>query len=295
MTEYVLKQIREKKRQSGEFGTLKLSSLVQNLTFRLIMRQFFPSVASPRDDAIEKLTEKINSMWMKSKNFKEETLERLETEKKHVLCLLSEVMSEKVEEGSKNPLNMIIPAYETLWRVVLLCFLETTFRNSTDERSVYIKIAEKFMQNPSLNTLDEKNPESINMGMIVKEALRLYPPTRRIYRQFNGSKECVNVEGLHRDPKIFGPNENEFQPRRWNGDEKKVLEQYLPFGYGKFKCPARNTVAPMMIAVLSSALIVEMGEDYSISEDLGQGPLPSDRNSFDHLSIKFSRYEKSNT
>ncbi|RKF60346.1 putative cytochrome P450 [Erysiphe neolycopersici] len=288
-----LEQIKKKKHQSRVSETLKLSSLVQNLKFRIILRQFFPSAPSPRDDTIEKLTAKINSMWMKSKNFKGETLERLQTEKKEILCLLSEILSEKVEEGSKNPLNIIIPAYETLWRVVLLCFLETVFRTSTDERSVYNKIAEKFMQNPSLNTLNEKNIESINMGMIVKETLRLYPPTRRIYRLLNGIKECVNVESLHRDPEFFGPNENRFQPRRWKGEEKRILEQYLPFGYGKFKCPARNNVAPMMIAVLSSALIVEMGEEYSILQDLGQDPLPSERNSFDDMNLNVSRFKKS--
>lgn len=293
ITVSVLEQIKRKKRHCGVFGTLKLSSFVQNLTFRLIMRQFFPSTPSPSDETTEKLTGKINSMWMKSKNIKLETLDELLAEKKDLLSLLSEVMSEEVEEGSKNPLNIIMPAYETLWRAVLLCFLETAFQSSPDERSLYHKIAERFMQNPSLNTLNEKYLDLISMSMIVKETLRLYPPTRRIYRLLNDIKECVNVESLHRDQEFFGPNENKFQPRRWKGEDKKMFEQYLPFGYGKFKCPARNTVAPMMIAILSSALIVELGQHYNISEDLGKDPIPSNRNSFDHIHLNFSRYDKS--
>ncbi|KAI6245116.1 hypothetical protein HI914_06393 [Erysiphe necator] len=284
-TEFVCQEVEERRYNAKVLGSLKLSSLVQCLTFRFIMYEFFSSVQPPRDTTIEKLTKKINSLWIKSKSFEIEKLEVLETEKKEILQLLSETMSEKVEEGNKNPFNIILPAYETLWRVVSHCFLETVFRASPEERLVYYRIARRFIHNPSLNTLNENGFEQINMNMIVKETLRLYPPTRRIYRLFDGMKDCVDVESLQRDHVIFGPNANKFQPRRWKNIEQEKLEQYLPFGYGKFKCPARNNVASMMIAILSSTLILKMGGNCTISKNLGKDPIPSERNSFDDIEL----------
>ena len=33
------------------------------------------------------------------------------------------------KSSKENPLNLILPGYETLWRVVLRCFIEVTARS----------------------------------------------------------------------------------------------------------------------------------------------------------------------
>ncbi|RKF78137.1 cytochrome P450/P450 [Golovinomyces cichoracearum] len=260
--------------------------MIRKLTFRLTLYMFFSrETLNPSDQAIESITTSINSLWIDSKNLEDDSIsDKIEAEKKDLLLQLGRIMNMDVEEGEKNPLNIIIPAYETLWRVVLRCFLEIRFRASVEQRQNYRDTAIKFFREPHpTNFIVEKN-ESPSFAAIIKEALRLYPPTKRIYRLIDGETIRIEVEKIQRDPTTWGLDSTEFKPSRWQSLEPNQ-SNYLPFGAGKFQCPAQHEVAPMMIAVLISVLINQIGDGYVISEDFDSGPLSGERDAFADLEL----------
>ncbi|TGO58640.1 hypothetical protein BOTNAR_0177g00020 [Botryotinia narcissicola] len=133
---------------------------------------------------------------------------------------------------------------------------------------------------------------------IVCEALRLYPPTKRIYRQNedNGPIFAVDVEYIQRTEEIWGSDGNEFRPERWSELESKgnmgYKEAWMPFGKGKFPCPA-SKVAPMMIGMLVGCLIDTFGSDSWILEGESvknvlsrEMPLDNGREAFGDLSLR---------
>lgn len=50
---------------------------------------------------------------------------------------------------------------------------------------------------------------------IVSETLRLYPLTRRIYRDEGAGIVAIDVEYMHRDEDNWGRDAEEFDPTRW--------------------------------------------------------------------------------
>lgn len=85
--------------------------------------------------------------------------------------------------------------------------------------------------------------------MVVKEALRLYPPAFSVVREAaqdvtlggyplpKGSIILGNIYGIHRDDRYF-PNPERFDPERFSPDNEKQIPKYayLPFGGGPRVC-----------------------------------------------------------
>lgn len=94
------------------------------------------------------------------------------------------------------------------------------------------------------------------LDMVVAEALRMYPPlghinriTTKTYKVPNsdvvlekGTPIFVSMLGMHYDPKYF-PNPNEFDPERFNGENKHNRPScvYFPFGDGPHACIGERT------------------------------------------------------
>ncbi|KAI0383596.1 hypothetical protein F5Y04DRAFT_250558 [Hypomontagnella monticulosa] len=103
-----------------------LASITRSFVFVAILHRFFgvDPVVVNIDDALQ-ATDSINHLWMESKTSQpnlHEHQERLEAALKRLLpkhfpC-----------EPECHPLNTIIPAYETMWRVVLLTYISAGFR-----------------------------------------------------------------------------------------------------------------------------------------------------------------------
>lgn len=94
--------------------------------------------------------------------------------------------------------------------------------------------------------------------------MRLYPPTRRIYRQYEdgmGKSEGISadIEGLHRNTNIWGDDADSFRPSRWAViSEEEEKTSFLAFGASPFSCVAKTaTQAGLMpFGVAMVALIV---------------------------------------
>jgi len=144
-------------------------------------------------------------------------------------------------------LNIIVPGWETMWRVVFYSLLELLrHRELLDELRIQLN-------NPSVSY---KNCQLLER--IIKEILRLYPPTKNIYRYNEKTNEnfCIQVQAIHRNEKIWGANALEFYPDRFKQKlTDKQKDAYLPFS---ISCPARHGFA----YAFAGAIIAEILKQY---------------------------------
>ena len=164
-----------------------------------------------------------------------------------------------------NPLNLILPSFETLWRIVLRLFI--VLHNRRDYKQVFLE----FIQKPTPTQFKlELGKEQISAEFLVKEALRLYPPTRRIRRAwlFAGSKSnriiAADVEASQLDTKVWGADALQFNPARWRQTSTSIVENrnLLAFGSRPFLCPASHGFGPMVIGLLVGILLSVAGDGY---------------------------------
>jgi hypothetical protein len=285
ITDTVLKDIRQYLDQSeNRPGPTNLVNLVQITVFRAVMLKFFPEVLALSDKDIRSITSQINSLWIASKNETYLQSNTLIADRIELFLNLRRIFGEQHNEDfddKKSPLNILLPAYETLWRIVLRLFLEVRFRSTETEYLQYIHLFKAFLTQPdrlfdfypplqpcanswdAVETAYNAQHHRVSMKDIVNEGLRLYPPTRRIYRQVGDEKIAVDVEALHRDPTSWGDDALEFRPSRFPGIKPRATS-YLPFGSGNFECPAKSSFAPIFIGVIVAALTMEVGQDYQL-------------------------------
>ncbi|KAM3069571.1 hypothetical protein ACMFMF_008786 [Clarireedia jacksonii] len=276
-------------------AAVSLLPLVQELCFRFVMDTLLASssINQPSISSVSRITELINSLWVASKLCNSSGHpEKVFSMKEEVRRELDLVFSDSTE---RNPLSILLPAYETLWRVVLRCFLEVSFRNQPHITREWRNRFYDFLRDPTLQQFDKRGRGS-SVGHIVKESLRLYPPTRRIYRQEHddGPILAIDVEYLQRMEEIWGVDGKSFKPERWCGlgaEEKgRYKRAWMPFGKDRFSCPAQKW-APMMIGILVGALIESFGSDSWVWDrrawsDVNMGPLENGREALEGLKIR---------
>ena len=160
---------------------------------------------------------------------------------------ISTIATNEFDEKIHNPLNIIVPGWETMWRVVFYSLLELLrHRELLDELRIQLN-------NPSVSY---KNCQLLER--IIKEILRLYPPTKNIYRYNEKTNEnvCIQVQAIHRNEKIWGANALEFYPDRFKQKlTDKQKDAYLPFS---ISCPARHGFA----YAFAGAIIAEILKQY---------------------------------
>ncbi|HET6245133.1 MAG: cytochrome P450 [Bacteroidetes bacterium] len=100
-------------------------------------------------------------------------------------------------------------------------------------------------------------------AMVLKEALRLYPPSHGIVRDAIGEVRIgemyakpgdtffISTYALHRNPKYW-QSPNEFIPERFKTEPEDYT--YIPFGAGKHSCIGRYLAQPMMILAVAQFL-----------------------------------------
>ncbi|PHH61167.1 hypothetical protein CDD81_735 [Ophiocordyceps australis] len=274
--------------QDAGQGGLNLEYMARVLCFEAILQLFFSYKYMGNEvGTTDNATKIINSLWLESK--KKPTgaslsFQELQLTKLHIM------MSSLVIGYDKDALTLIIPAYETLWRVVLLTFIHVAFRDIDDETSSLLRrITEK---------LDKDGVDALLLDAdadnFAREALRLYPPTKRIYRASRFRQTAADVESLHHDKEIWGADALQFRPSRFSHLSKHQTDAYMPFGVGLNICPAARGFGRKIIVVLVMALLnrvgtkqsgakISYGEDIFL-EDNGV-PLPTGRDKMGTWSV----------
>lgn len=290
------------KQAKGSGPTVPLVPMVRVVVLKVILGtivEAYPADSPPIDQEyrmLEQVADIINRLWILSKS------EGVSSDSKSLLDQLNLLLRQLLPEARDYPLNIILPSFETMWRVVIRGIMELRFRDSETWQFHYHQMFKDILSDPSqqaMKKLDFTNAVSIDN--IVNEILRLYPPTRRIYRAISALDGCppsivgVDVESLHRDSGVWGKDSLYFRPSRWrNGLSKVQQASFFPFGKKKFICPAKSSFAPRMLAILVGAISTGMGNEVTLSWGQERNsfaekePISNHRGDLESLSIFFS-------
>ncbi|MCJ1362964.1 hypothetical protein MMC16_002070 [Acarospora aff. strigata] len=285
-------------RTSDERDGILLVPFMQTAVLKFSLHVFFPvRVDELEDEVLSTIADKINRLWIGSKGSKH--TDSMRSDQRVLMAALRKILPGYGETMRTNPLNIIMPAYETMWRVVLRGFLEVGFR-SGHRGQIWRQVMDEFLLNPSRATFDTITPGvyGVSPAFIVDETLRLYPPTRRIYRHKQDGVDdtpdvvAADIEHLHRDPDIWGQDSMLFRPSRWASLSEDRRSAFIPFGAGHFTCPAKRDAGPRMVGILMAALlgVFDMGwecEAINPEDEIdGNDPLNSGRDSYTTLRIR---------
>ncbi|RYC56870.1 hypothetical protein CHU98_g9337 [Xylaria longipes] len=284
------------------------------VSFSLVLRVLFDIEPSAVDlNEATNATDAINRLWIQSKNH---DAMPSPYDKRLLNNALGRLLPDEPMRGDcPSPLNLIMPAYETLWRVVLLTFVSIASRavdpSTMEELQEAVKnVPQCFCQN---------NDAEMRALAIAKEGLRLYPPTKRIHRAkstTDGEDGVVvaDVEACHRDCDVWGTDALQFRPTRFHNwsreDATKTSRRttqlglhtndweklsYFPFGVGRHICPAAAGFGDKIIALLVVELTRRFGTrqtgleihfgDVEIEQQVST-PLPSGRNDMENWVLK---------
>ena len=259
-----LVQIRTERLEHTD-GAIPLVPFVQSVTLTMSFYVLFRlEPLYLKEKNVTNIAQLINELWIASKGlyFKPSLTRR----KERLQEALRKIDRTFDFTPKRNPLNLILPAYETMWRVVLRCFLEVVFRNSgTASKSREVLAA--YLGSPTSSKFNER-PVDVDAGSashIVNEALRLYPPTSRVYRHFklNGWKKAfaADIESCQRKTGTWTIDGTLFEPSRWTKTAEDVRPALMSFGDSPFVCPAKGEFGPQMIGILVAALTVEISAE----------------------------------
>lgn len=219
------------------------------------------------DEVVSSLARTINALWILSKESSPNKRE-MESLQDNLHRDLESLLPAHSSTPRETPMNFIIPAYETLWRVVLHCFIEVAFRHPSS-KPAWRSVLAAYLAKPTAaqflhrHSLTPEKTVPISAEYLAKEGLRLYPPTRRIYRTLqllsDQFKLAADIECLHRDPIFWGADSSMYVPARWASASQEARSAWFAFGGNEMVCPAKHGFGPRMVALLLAALVGEFG------------------------------------
>ena len=283
------------------FAELKLVPFIQQLTMKIALQVMFDATPpESQKENVALVAQEINRLWTVSKSGDLDSVEPFEEQSTLGKALLELVPNCSFNPPSSNPLNLIVPAYDSIWRIALLGAVEclrarpSAGSNTNLEQQpapVYRAPLVRFLEDPAISQ-DNKDTCGITAFDIGRETLRLYPSSRRVYRDFqlSGGRSgdriscAANVAACHNDVTLWGwkkpsAGENEsdnddvglsFRPERWSRQgrpapsssgkqhqdrHKQQLEvAFMSFGVPPFVCPAKRDFGVRVIALLIAAI-----------------------------------------
>lgn len=275
----------------------RFDDLVQVVTFKVILCSLFDAdLGTLNDDDVLFAARTINELWQLSKQPTSPPSHLLPTLNAHLRSWLP---------GYTNPLDFIIPTYETMWRVVAVSVALVHLHGSPALLDAFAD----FLDNPGRHEFQHwpLNGKS-SLEAVIQETMRLYPPTRRISRTANLPQEATtptssmfsflrplfsphhpsdemkiqtnitvvaDIGCLQRDAAIWGPTSTDFDPSRFHPSTLTQTQKQclLGFGYGRLKCVAKDW-APHTAALITAAVLTKcrgQTEGYRITEGVSVG------------------------
>lgn len=263
--------------QPNEPVEYNFDEFIQVIVFKTVLFTFFrvqstSNESSPTVNFAEvcHVTNGINKLWIVSKSPGFQKTPNLD------LVRINHFLREWIEPDPDNPftespLEIIIPAYETMWRLVAHAYARVKL--NPEYSSTFVA----FSDNPTMVQFKAsgKNNSSASVENIIHETLRLYPPTKRIKRALPLSwtrrlfasigfrcfaeREIIsaNIEDLHTSS-VWDPlHAHEFDALRHRNVTEEQKQSFLPFGYGPLKCIAMEFAPRYCATILGSLLKIE--------------------------------------
>lgn len=244
---------------------LEYASLIQQITLKVVLHALFEVPLAKLDDkGISLIASGINELWGLSK-----TTEALPP---NLLPDMNAYLRDWVP-NIDNPLDYVIPTFETLWRVVAV----TVAYVHTDRPAR--EVLECFLHAPTKAQFDQFPVDGPSMAAIVAEVMRLHPPTKRISRSLHVAPQdnsclsrllstlnpptpaiyAADVGAVQRDPAIWGPTASGFDAMRHHPDTltNEQRRALLGFGLGNLQCIASNW-APLAVGIISAAILGQL-------------------------------------
>ncbi|VVC88104.1 unnamed protein product, partial [Leptidea sinapis] len=119
------------------------------------------------------------------------------------------------------------------------------------------------------------------LDMVLKESLRLFPPTPLIIRKTTNEITLpsgytvpaetgiiISIWGAHRDPNYWGPDADWFKPERFEAGGKTGL--YIPFSTGP-----RNCVGYRYASLTAKSALVSILRQFKVVTEEEDGPIPT--------------------
>ena len=252
-----------------DYHPFQFYSFVQNVTLIVVLvgiLQVDKPVQSFSYKDVTLVASRITTLWESSKKSEPIPPALLEELTTHLRRLVVD------EAQYPNPLDFVIPSWETLWRVVA-----TTVAYSYREKEIR-KAFKEFNACPSDHSFrggDQTSGEDISVSVkaVVSEVMRVHPPSKHIGRSKSRiwwplflenwiqpgiltMKRTADIEKLLRCD-IWGPDADEFRPSRHSPHlilpyQSQALT--FGFGYGPLRCIATSW-APMAAGVISGAIL----------------------------------------
>lgn len=245
---------------------INLTTLIQAITMQVVLLIFFRIGEGqvPHHEIMD-LVGAINRTLMSAKSIK--TLVRFKDNKDLQHALMTVFQNPEVVEPQTNPLNYILPAYETLWHSALMLFNEIGF-DTGREHPEWQQLIVSFSLLPSRDRFRSRMmKENISAEDLVNENLRLHPPIPEIPRVYKFSQQSqrrstdmiAGIKTCHTSPHIWGGDADKFNPSRWRNVTDEQREAFMPFGVEPFRCPARTGFGPMVTGIMVGALFTGIG------------------------------------
>ncbi|KAH9483535.1 hypothetical protein JR316_0003005 [Psilocybe cubensis] len=278
-------QITQLDQSSQESPGIPFDSFIQNVTLIVVLVGLL-RVDKPIDSFsyldVCTVAKNITTLWALSKRPEPIPATLLEQLSNH----LSELVGAE-EEKFPYPLNFVVPAWETLWRVVA-----TTVAYSYNDETVCEEFC-TFNSSPSEDAfrgekqLGEDAPHlsrHVSIKSVVNEAMRLHPPSKRIARvrrrawcpsfidiwtkpdnTLTRRKHHADVERLLRCQDVWGLDAEKFRHSRHDTQleglpQEREESMGFVFGHGPLRCIAASW-APLAAAVISGAIIESLRAD----------------------------------
>lgn len=246
--------------QSIDFATF-----IQSVTFAIVLSILFDTdLDTLRYDDIVYVTDVINQRWKDSK-IKDAAAMRQDDSLRKMIAHLDRWIVDR--ERYPNPLNFILPSFETMWRVVAVtvAYVYRCRDNTLHD------VAIAFGRDPTEERFQAFGESGLQPSMqsIIFEVLRLHPPTRHIARAPTESGswwhtfvaptvELADIEAVHLSDD-YGENTSEFDPMRFHPSRMGGRPELYSFGYGRLKCIAAAW-APMAAAVIAAKVVSQIEE-----------------------------------
>ncbi|KAH8978500.1 cytochrome P450 [Lactarius hatsudake] len=240
--------------------SISFSIFIRVITMRVVVESLLGgNIPEDSDGGTVFVVEAINDLWTLSKKYHEDAAPpQLAT----LLENLNTYLHTWIPERYERPLDFVIPAYETMWRVVA-----ATVARAIHDRGACAAFS-AFLDSPREDQFVRFEDAQPSVEAFICEVLRLHPPSRRIARAApsgpgsqvslwaHDTTHVANIEALHQDTEIWGSDAGVFDPMRFHQSRlsPEQKQAFMPFSYGRLRCVASKE-APRFAAIVAAAVL----------------------------------------
>src|SRR6266702_1671565 len=242
--------------------SIPFATFIQVVTLRAVVGSLLEgNIPDDSDDGTVFVVQAINDLWTLSKNRR-----TAPPSPATLLEGLNTYLRRWIPERYERPLDFLVPAYETMWRVVAVTVARAIHDGGACAAfSAYLEspLEDQFVR------FEDARRQQPSVEAFICEVLRLHPPSRRIARaapsglgvfQFPfwapATTHVADIEALHRDTAIWGSDADVFDPMRFHESRLSYGQKhaFIPFSYGPLRCVAFKE-APRLAAIIAAAVL----------------------------------------